>query len=137
MKTALTVWGKWISPVFDAAQTFLIAEINDGQVQNRQLFKMETDSPLALAKLLKSEGVSTLICGAISEHPSQVLENESLRVIPFITGCTDAVLETLAKGKSIVPLFLMPGCKIRNLLCQNGKPKKRNQRQQCRKKDLM
>ena len=135
MKTALTVWGKWISPVFDSAQTLLVAEIEDGAVINRQLIPFDADQPSALVKMLKKRDVYTLICGAISEYPARVLENEALEHIPFISGNADEVLSTLASGNAIVPIFLMPGCRRRNLVrnknrsetnppggkrCQNG-----------------
>ena len=120
MKTAITVWGKWISPVFDSASTILIADIEKGAIENRQLLNVETDSPIALAKLLKGQGVTVLICGAISEYPAKILEGESLQLVPFITGNAETILETLARGRPIVPLYLMPGCKIRNLLNQAG-----------------
>jgi predicted Fe-Mo cluster-binding NifX family protein len=137
MKTALTVWGKWISPVFDSAQTILIAEIENGSIVNRQLFTFEAEHPSSLAKLLKNQEVAVLICGAISEYPARVLENESLAVVPFITGNTEAILQTLARGKPIVPCYLMPGCKVRNFLRQtdgNGSGKAAPGNTCCRKK---
>jgi predicted Fe-Mo cluster-binding NifX family protein len=135
MKTALTVWGEWISPVFDSAQTLLVVEFENRSVVNRQLIPFDAEHPSVLAKMLKKQNVSVLICGAISEYPARVLENEALELIPFISGNANEVLNTLAKGKSIVPVFLMPGCRRRNLMrsktgngtnppgsrcCQNG-----------------
>lgn len=135
MKTALTVWGKWISPVFDSAQTLLVVEIKDSAIVDRQLVPFDAENPSALAKMLKKQNVSVLICGAISEYPARVLENEALDLIPFISGDTDEVLDTLVQGNSVEPGFLMPGCRRRNLMrgrvrnggnspgrrcCQNG-----------------
>lgn len=119
MKIALTVWGKWISPVLDSAQTLLVAEIENGTITNRQLFTIEGEPPSSLCKLLKNQEVTVLICGAISEYPSKVLESDSLTVVPFIAGNTEAILRTVSKGKPLVPRFLMPGCKLKTLLLGN------------------
>ncbi len=116
MKTALTVWGKWISPVFDSAQTLLIVEIEGKTIVNKQLVPIDSENPAALAKMLKKQNVSLLICGAISEYPARVLENEALELIPFISGDADKVLDALVHGHSIEPVFLMPGCRRGNLM---------------------
>lgn len=113
MKIALTVWGRWISPVFDSAQTLLIVNIDNGRVSDSQQVPFDAECPQALVKLLNKLGVSRLICGAISEYPAKILESESLQLTPFITGCIDEIVHELSKGKSISRSYLMPGCRCR------------------------
>jgi hypothetical protein len=61
--------------------------------------------------MLQEQNVSVFICGAISEYLATIIEADSIALIPFISGGTDEILRVLASGDSIVPRFLMPGCK--------------------------
>ncbi len=116
MKIAITIWGKLISPVFDSAQTLSVVEIESNKVVNSQQVPFNAGQPLALLELLNKLEVSHLICGAISEFPARILENEALKLVPFISGCADDVIRELVKGNPIIPMFLMPGCKRRGMM---------------------
>ncbi|HUV51255.1 MAG TPA: hypothetical protein VMW78_09590 [Anaerolineae bacterium] len=63
MKIALTVWEDRISPVFDVANTLLLAEIANGEVLNRQFAPFNPVISSRLAEMLKQMGISVLICG--------------------------------------------------------------------------
>jgi predicted Fe-Mo cluster-binding NifX family protein len=114
MITALTVWENLISPVFDSSHTLLVAEIENKEITNRHYEPFDPSLPSLFAGRLKSLGVEVLICGAISQLPSDIIEAIGIKLLPFISGHTDEVLENLVKDKSIVPEFLMPGCGFRN-----------------------
>ncbi|MBU2513547.1 dinitrogenase iron-molybdenum cofactor biosynthesis domain-containing protein [bacterium] len=116
MKIAMTIWGKWISPVFDSAQTLLVVEIESNRIVSSQQVPFNAEQPLVLLEQLNKLEVSHLICGAISEFPARILENESLKLVPFISGNADAVIRELTKGNPIVPMFLMPGCRRRGMM---------------------
>jgi predicted Fe-Mo cluster-binding NifX family protein len=109
-KVALTVWGDRISPVFDSANTLLIVEIENKQAINRHLESFNSTKPSLLMERLIEQKVSVLICGAISEFPAHLIENSRLRLIPFITGNVDKIIDKYMKGASLVPTFSMPGC---------------------------
>ena len=111
MKIALTVWDNRISPVFDSAHVIQVAEIHSRKVVSKRYEPMDPDLPLHLGNRLTQLGVSVLICGAISEEPADILETAGIRLIPFIAGSADKVLDGIAKGTAILPDFLMPGCK--------------------------
>ncbi len=110
MKTALTVWENRISPVFDAAQMLLIAEIDNTKIINQRHEPFDPELPLRLIDRLLELDVAVLICGAISEIPATVIEAQAIKLIPFISGNADDVLEHYAQGLPIIPTFLMPGC---------------------------
>ncbi len=44
MKIALTVWGNRISPVFDSAQTLLVAQIKNDKVIKKSYERFDSDS---------------------------------------------------------------------------------------------
>ncbi len=111
MKVALTVWGKRISPVFDSAQMLLISEIENSKVINRTYKTFNPESSHQLAGLLNKQKVSVLICGAISEVPANLIEACGIKLIPFISGTVDDILQSYAQSNSILPTYLMPGCR--------------------------
>ena len=113
MKTALTVWANRISPVFDVASTLLILEIRDLEIQSRQYESFDPDRPSHLAARLAQMHVSTLICGAISQRPAMLLEAGGIKLIPFITGRAEKVLQAYVRAVPITPAFQMPGCQCR------------------------
>jgi hypothetical protein len=71
--------------------------------------------PTVLIEHLKNMHVSLFTCGAISEFPFKLIEFSQVSIISFISGKVDDVLPAMKKGLSIVPRFLMPGCK--NVYC--------------------
>jgi len=113
MKTALTIWGNRISPVFDSANTLLIVEIKNQQVCSRCYEPFYPDFPSRLAERLIGLDIEVLICGAISELPANIIESAGVKLIPFITGRADEVLDAYARGVTFVNTFIMPGCRCR------------------------
>ena len=111
LKVALTIWGNRISPVFDSARKLLIVEVESNKVVDRQyeLFNAETDSDLA--KMLTDLQINVLICGAISRRYSDIIETSEIKLIPFITGHVDVVLESYIQNNRVATDFLMPGCR--------------------------
>ena len=115
MKIAITVWGNRISPVFDSAQTLLVAEILRSEVINRQIELFQAGLFSRFIELLAELEVEVLICGALSDEPAAMLAASDIEVIPFITGEAEAVLSLYVKGMDLID-FVMPGCP-RNKCC--------------------
>jgi len=113
MRVALTVWEDRISPVFDSAHTLLIAEIRKEIVISRQHIFFNPEKASKLAEALNKLDIEVLICGAISELPSNIIIASGITLIPFISGNIEQVLEAYTNGLQIVPEFLMPGCGLR------------------------
>jgi predicted Fe-Mo cluster-binding NifX family protein len=109
MNVAITVWGNRISPVFDSAQTLLIAEIREDRVVDRKLQLFQATMFDRCLRLLKELDVNVLICGALCEGPVRMLESHDIEVIAFITGEAEEILECFVQGKDLKE-FAMPGC---------------------------
>ncbi len=108
MKVAMTVWGNRISPVFDSAQTILLADIEDGKiVDQRREFLPRMVAP-GLARMVAEKGIDTLICGAISERPAQIIKKSGITLLSFVGGNAEHFLEAYAEGGPL-ELFRMPG----------------------------
>ncbi|WP_035237392.1 NifB/NifX family molybdenum-iron cluster-binding protein [Desulfobacter vibrioformis] len=110
MKIAITTWGNRVSPVFDAAKTLLIAEIENHSIHNNKYESFQPDDVIALAALLNREKVTALICGAISESCAARLVENEIRIFAFVTGNAMDILDCLARHNTIKPAFMMPGC---------------------------
>ena len=110
MKVALTAWEDRISPVFDAARTLLIAEVENGEIVKRQHVSFFPEMSWRLAGTLNEMEIDVLICGAISQFPAGVIENSGIQLIPFVSGNVENVLDAYAAGDQLVPAFSMPGC---------------------------
>jgi len=113
MKVALTVWESRVSPVFDSARMALIAEVENAVVVNRHYEPLGSELPLSRAVKLSELGVMVLICGAISQLFADMVEAHGIRVVPFITGNVNQVLDAYLKGLLHMPSFQMPGCGMR------------------------
>ena len=109
MKVAMTVWGNRISPVFDSAQTILLADIDGGVVIGEQREFLPRTVAAGLARMLSEKGIDVLICGAISERPARIIQQSGIRLLSFVGGSADDFLTTYAAGQSIGS-FMMPGC---------------------------
>ncbi len=109
MTVAITVWGNRISPVFDSAQTLLVAEIRDKRVVERKLQRFQATMFSRCLTLLQELDVRVLICGALCEGPVRLLEFHGIEVIPFVTGEAEEILECYVQGKDLQE-FAMPGC---------------------------
>ena len=110
MKVALTVWETRISPVFDSASMLLIAEIENARILKRDYERLNPELPANFINTLFQLGVSTLICGAISQIPANIIEGAGIRLIPFVSGDVETILRCFSCDIPITPKFLMPGC---------------------------
>jgi predicted Fe-Mo cluster-binding NifX family protein len=109
MKVAITVWGNRISPVFDSAQTILLAEIERGKIINRKREFLPRLVASGLARMVAEKQIDTLICGAISERPARIIQQSGIALLSFVSGNAERFLEDYAAGRPL-ELFRMPGC---------------------------
>ena len=116
MKVAVTVWDERISPVFDSAHTLLIVDIKNDKIKNIVYKSFDPELESRLIEELSVLGIEVLICGAISQTYSTLIEASAIQLIPFIGGNVNEVLESYAKGNPLSPSFLMPGCREDNSL---------------------
>jgi len=109
MKVAMTIWGNRVSPVFDSAQTILLARIENKRVCSQSKEFIPGKIPTSLARMLVDKKIDTLICGAISKQPAHIIESAGITLVSFVTGNGEKLLQAYACGISIEN-FMMPGC---------------------------
>jgi predicted Fe-Mo cluster-binding NifX family protein len=103
---ALTVWNDIISPVYDAATTFLLV----GQNGERERLSIGGQSPVEVAALLAGKKVTAVICGAISAQLARLLSGNNITVLPWTRGNVEEVIDAYRHKNLDAPLFRMPGC---------------------------
>jgi len=114
MKVALTVWENRISPLFDCARMLLIVEIVDRTETSRHFESFHYESPFSRAVKLSDMKIEVLICGAVSSQFANIIETYGIRIIPFVAGAVDEVLDAYLARGLCDSRFLMPGCKTRH-----------------------
>ncbi len=105
----MTIWGNRVSPVFDSAQTVLLAEIKGTTVISRKREFIPVTISTTMARRLVELDIDTLICGAISKQPALIIEDAGIHLLPFITGNAEEILEAFVRD---IPMqqYTMPGC---------------------------
>ncbi|NPU98897.1 MAG: hypothetical protein HPY51_17000 [Candidatus Omnitrophica bacterium] len=112
MKTAFAHWDDRIAPVFDTAQQIHLveAETEPGRIIAESEELLTEDLPVQKAMRLVEWGVSTLVCGAISNPMHGVISAYGIQVVPFVAGDLREVIQAWLLGKLDNNAFVMPGC---------------------------
>ena len=110
MQVAIPIWKDRVSPVFDTTRSVLIVYVEDGVEVRRSETRFFPELPIQRIRRLIENGVNVLVCGAISQRFLNMCEGVGIRVIPWICGPVDRVLEAFLKGELPSKEFLMPGC---------------------------
>jgi predicted Fe-Mo cluster-binding NifX family protein len=110
MKAALTIWDGRVAPVFDVSQTAVILTIEDGDISARYTANIEAPTATLKVDRLIELGVGTLICGAISEPLHEELTARNVKVLGFVAGPIEDVLQAYIAGALPSQALCMPGC---------------------------
>lgn len=110
MKVALSVWKGRISPVFDVSRRILVLDIRRGVVTGRKEETLVEDDPVRKAGQLSEWGVRKLICGAISRPLAGLIAAHGIRMVPFVAGNAEEVIEAFLAGELPNRRMVMPGC---------------------------
>ena len=99
MKIAVTYAGGVIFQHFGHTAQFKIYNVEDGNIVSEQVIDTNGSGHGALAGLLSSLGVDTLICGGIGGGAQMALAEAGIRVFGGIAGEADAAVEALLAGE--------------------------------------
>ena len=111
MKVAIPIRNGRISPVFDVAVLLMVVEFESDGPGERSEFSIRESGAEARAALLRELGISTLICGAISNNAARIVERSGIELVPWTVGDIDDVLEAYFSDSLDAEGFIMPGCR--------------------------
>lgn len=109
MKLALTVWEDRISPLCDAARWILVVEIKAGRIVDESRIPVQSGKPFVFVSSLAEREIDVLICGAVSESLSALLEQYGIKVVPFVSGQVSRVIRAYCNQQIERREFRMPG----------------------------
>ncbi len=128
MRIAIPVSGNRVSTVFDAADELLLVETGLQNVQQRSRTAWVGENAIGRTARIREMGVQVLICGAMSGAVERMLEAAGVRVISFVRGTVDEVLEAFCSGQIGERRFFMPGCAP----CEGWGQQRRRRRGPCK-----
>ncbi len=111
MKITVPYWYNRISPVLDTAENFLIVDVQNGRRIKDVNINLGEKSLSDRVEYFKRQHVNFLLCGALSDYYHRLILAKGIKVIPWLTGDIDGILEAFICNNSFEPGFIMPGCK--------------------------
>jgi predicted Fe-Mo cluster-binding NifX family protein len=85
-------------------------DLGDGCPASAEETELIEDGTLSRAAILSRLSVHTLICGGISRELSASIEGRGVRVLAFVSGEVECVVEAFLAGTLNSGAFCMPGC---------------------------
>ena len=110
-RTAIAAWQGFVATTLDFARTLLLVDVVDGRVTARREIRLAAASPQAIAHRLEKVGAHVVICGAISAPLLSAVEARGIRVIPFVHGDVEEVIQGCLEGTLKDERFHMAGCR--------------------------
>lgn len=109
-RVAVAVWGERVSPLFDVSRRALLLDLAEGRVVGRDEVELPEGSGEASLAVLRRHGVTTLLCGAVSEELALRAAAVGLELVPFLAGEVEAVISAYLASRLPNDAFAMPGC---------------------------
>ena len=110
MRVALTVWDGRISPVFDVCREALVLDVENGKVVSKSTTTLDNAPSPSKVEQLVTLKIDTLVCGAVSEPLRQDLMSRGVKVIGFVAGEIEDVVQAILSDMLPTPALSMPGC---------------------------
>jgi len=109
MKIAIPHWRGRVSPVFDASDTMVVIDIENGRERGREDVVLYSRDPFRRAQEVSGMGADVILCGAVSHTLEKALICAGVRVVGFVCGNVDAIVNAFLHGRLSEPRFHMPG----------------------------
>jgi predicted Fe-Mo cluster-binding NifX family protein len=99
MKVAIPRFGESVAPCFEYSATVAIFTLRGRQIVSQVDFALQSHDPLDRLRLLRDQGVGTLICGGVQDRFEDLLEASGIRVISWVSGNVEELLEQYLDGR--------------------------------------
>ncbi len=110
MRVGLTVWDTRISPVADTATEVLVAQCDGATWATERRVPLGGEGHGRMAGRIAALELDVLVCGAVSRRFGALLEQSGVRVLPWVAGEWQDVLDAVASGELTPDRFVMAGC---------------------------
>ena len=111
MRIGIPVYHHRVSPVLDTARHLRVhQEESQGDPVEPVLIELPGTTPAEQATAIRNAGIDALICGGVSRELAWILNRYRIRVIPWVAGHIDTVVDAYFNGVLGDDRFAMPGC---------------------------
>lgn len=97
-----------LASVFDNASELKMFRVEDNKICPAGYLSLPSKDPKDRTSAIMTCGATFLICGAICGCTVNELEQSGVRVIPWIRGVVDEILEAYQQNR--LENYIMPGC---------------------------
>lgn len=98
MIVAIPRFGEEVAPCFEYSATITIFHVVKGEVLNQTDFTLQSQHPFDRFRLLRDQGVETLICGGLEEKFEDLVSAHGIQVISWVSGSVQDLLEQFIRG---------------------------------------
>ncbi len=98
-KVAIPRFGETVAPCFEYSATVAIFTIENDQVIAETDFTLQSQRALDRVRLLRDQGVDTLICGGVQDKIQDLMEAQGIRVISWVKGEVENLIEQFLRDE--------------------------------------
>jgi predicted Fe-Mo cluster-binding NifX family protein len=109
MKTAFAVWKNRIAPVFDVTRRVIMVESKAAGGSAQTPVLLTGDQPLQKVQQLADLGADSLVCGAISRALQAFLTARGIRVVAYVAGDVQDIIDAWRHHQFEIEAYAMPG----------------------------
>lgn len=99
MRIAIPTFGDRVSPRFDCSNSFCLISIENNNVIEKSNVLLPSNNPITGIEELIKLKVDLLICGAINGFTVRMLQDKGVKVIPWVIGEVDKILNSYLSGE--------------------------------------
>jgi predicted Fe-Mo cluster-binding NifX family protein len=93
--------GEFVAPCLEYCATMAIFTITGGEVVDQCDIPLRSRDPFDRVRLLRDQQVHTIICGGIQDTYEDALRASGLRVVSWVSGRVDDLLELFLRGRLV------------------------------------
>jgi len=108
-RVAIPVFHTRVAPVLDISNRLIVVDFEDGQEVARQDLSLERMSLFERTEALCRLEVHCVICAAISETMSRLMESKKIGLISGVVGELDKIIHAYLCDRLDDACFAMPG----------------------------
>jgi len=101
VKIAVPRSGEDVAPCVGHCALMTIYTITGGHISNQVDFPLRSQEPFDRVRLLRDQGVDTIICGGVQDVLEECLRGSGIEVISWVMGSVDALLELYLRGQLV------------------------------------
>jgi predicted Fe-Mo cluster-binding NifX family protein len=99
VKLAIPRFGEQVAPCFEYSATIAIFTVERRRIVDQVDFSLQSREALDRVRLLRDQGVDTLICGGVHAFFENMLVEHGIQVISWVSGNVDDLLRQYLHGQ--------------------------------------